>query len=284
MNIDQRVLPCFSGPPDLVAPLMLLHIWIRDRGLSRWLSVATMTIDHSMEIRIVDRPTYLLYYCSIDASRSSGCGQAASVDILRQALVCAIWLQCSSKPPPQVCSCSPGTGALKWKWVTFSECVLLLPLQRWYYHQLRKRITYYAPTRGGSIIAFILSLSSAQIILWRSIRYAFITLTPPMHITTQEGCSELVFSTSWWFLIKHNKNHPRCGKTNTCIWYECNTIHSLTASDCWRTQSGMFKLLCMGNNKIGTLHYSSLCCSHHPWAISFFRDIYLSFSRLFGDN
>ena len=78
MNIDQRVLPCFSGPPDLVAPLMLLHIWIRDRGLSRWLSVATMTIDHSMEIRIVDRPTYLLYYCSIDASRSSGCGQASS--------------------------------------------------------------------------------------------------------------------------------------------------------------------------------------------------------------
>ena len=200
--------------------------------------------------------------------------QAASVDILRQALVCAIWLQCSSKPPPQVCSCSPGTGALKWKWVTFSECVLLLPLQRCYYHQLRKRITYYAPTRGGSIIAFILSLSSAQIILWRSIRYAFITLTPPMHITThQEGCSELVFSTSWWFLIKHNKNHPRCGKTNTCIWYECNTIHSLTASDCWRTQSGMFKLLCMGNNKIGTLHYSSLCCSHHPWAISFLTHI-----------
>ena len=92
MNIDQRVLPCFSGPPDLVAPLMLLHIWIRDRGLSRWLSVATMTIDHSMEIRIVDRPTYLLYYCSIDASRSSGCGQASrgrQGDIFRQALVLA---------------------------------------------------------------------------------------------------------------------------------------------------------------------------------------------------
>ena len=78
INIDHRVLPCFSGPPDLVAPLMLLQEWIRDRSLSRWLSVATMTIDHSMEIRIVDRPTYLLYYCSIDASRSSGCGQASS--------------------------------------------------------------------------------------------------------------------------------------------------------------------------------------------------------------
>ena len=42
MSIDHRVL--FEVPPDLVAPLMLLHVWIRGGGLSSWLSGATMTI------------------------------------------------------------------------------------------------------------------------------------------------------------------------------------------------------------------------------------------------